>query len=178
MTPSLSPPVPPDPPCAVCATPIRSGGFFQTKMGEFVHIRCRIEEHRPRTTEQHDRARLAIERTTDLAEQTRRRSVASPRRLTQQDGRCPVCAGPATLTDWRPNADWMTVEGCACLGFFVWTSLLDANRLARLTREDRETLSQRVQDFRAAQTEAWLTTRDSTVMGALIIRSERPEQSR
>jgi hypothetical protein len=68
----------------------------------------------------------------------------------------------------------MSVEDCPCLGFFVWTSLLDDGRLVRLTPEDREILSHRVRHIRATQTEAWLTTRDGTLMGALIIRSERP----
>ena len=82
------------------------------------------------------------------------------------------------MTDWGPHLDWMTVEDCPCLGFFVWTPLLDEGRLARLMREDRESLSQRIQDLRATQTEAWLTTRDGTVMGALIIRPVRPDRPR
>ena len=127
---------------------------------------------------QEDRDRLIVERTTDLAEETRRRTFAQPTRLTRQHGRCPVCAGPATLTDWRPQLDWMAVEDCPCRGFFVWTPLLDEGRLARLASEDRDILSHRVRHLRATQTEAWLTTRDGTVMGALIIRSERPNESR
>jgi hypothetical protein len=178
MTPSLSPPVPPDPTCAVCSKPIRSGGFTQTKMGEVVHTRCRSKELRLRAIEQQDRARLTIGLATDLVEETRRRSSAQSTGLTRQHDRCPVCAGPATLTDWRPHLDWMTVEDCPCLGFFVWTPLLDEGRLARLTPEDREILSQRVRHLRATRTDAWLTTRDGTVMGAMIIRSERPAQSR
>jgi hypothetical protein len=145
-------------------------------MGEAVHIRCRNEELRLRAIEQGDRARLAIERATDLAEETRRRRLGQPTKLTGQDNRCPVCAGLATLTDWRPRLDWMTVEDCLCRGFFVWTALLDEGRLARLTPKDRETLSQRVRHARDSGVEVWLTTRDRTKMGALLIRTGRPDR--
>ena len=49
MTPSSSPPVPPDPPCAVCSKPIQSG-YIQTQMGEVVHTSCRSEEDQTRLT--------------------------------------------------------------------------------------------------------------------------------
>jgi hypothetical protein len=29
---------------------------------------------------------------------------------------CPLCIYPATLTDWRPSAEWVTVEDCPCEG--------------------------------------------------------------
>jgi hypothetical protein len=124
--------------------------------------------------DQADRARLAIERSTELVEATRRRRLLQQRDLTRQHDRCPVCAEPATLTDWRPELDWMTVEDCACNGFFVWTPLFDEGRLGRLTPEDRETLSQRIRHLHGSGSEAWLATRDGTVMGALILRTERP----
>jgi non-ribosomal peptide synthetase component F len=89
-----------------------------------------------------------------------------------------VCAEPAVRTDWRPHLDWTTVEECACRGFFVWTPLLNEGRLGRMTQEDRDTLKQRLRDLRAAGVEAWLTTRDQTVMGALLIRTERPDRPR
>jgi hypothetical protein len=104
-------------------------------MGEVFHIRCRSEQLRLRAIEQKDRARLIMERVTDLAEQTRHRHAAG---LPLGPLRCPVCEGPATLTDWRPRLDWMAVEDCPCGGFFVWTPLLDEGRLARLAPEDRE----------------------------------------
>jgi hypothetical protein len=145
-------------------------------MGEVFHIRCRSEQLRLRAIEQKDRARLIMERVTDLAEQTRHRHAAG---LPLGPLRCPVCEGPATLTDWRPRLDWMAVEDCPCGGFFVWTPLLDEGRLARLAPEDREILSQRLRHLRATQTtEAWLTTRDGTVMGALLIRTVRPDGPR
>ena len=61
----------------------------------------------------------------------------------------------------------MTVEACLCDGFFVWTRLLDDGRLTRLTPEDRETLSQRIRHLHGTKSEAWITTRDGTVMGAM-----------
>jgi hypothetical protein len=108
-------------------------------------------------------------------EQTRHRHAAG---LSLGRHRCPVCGGPATLTDWRPRLDWMAVEECRCRGFFVWTSLLAEGRLDRLTPKDRTVLSQGIQHLRATQSEAWLTTRDGTVMGALIIRPVRPDRPR
>ena len=178
MTPSSPPPVPPDPPCAICSKPIRSGGVVQTRIGEFAHIRCGGEELRLRATEPQDRVRLTIERATDLVEETRRRKLAQPTRLTPQHDRCPVCAGPATLTDLRPHLNWMIIEDCPCNGFFVWTPLLDEGRLGRLTPEDRETLSERIRNLHGTESEAWLATRDGTVMGALLIRTVRPDGPR
>jgi hypothetical protein len=45
MTSSSSPPLPPDQTCAVCLTPIRSGSFIQTEVGQVMHIRCRREDN-------------------------------------------------------------------------------------------------------------------------------------
>ena len=174
MTPSSSPPVPPDPTCAIWSKPIRSG-FIHTKGGEAIHIRCRTQQLHLDALDQWDRTRLAIERATDLAKEKRRRRLAQNRGLTRQHDRCPVCRGPATLTDWRPHLNWMTVEDCTCDGFFIWTPLLDDGRLDRLTSEDREILGQRLRHLRATESEAWLATRDGTVMGALIIRTVRPD---
>jgi hypothetical protein len=128
--------------------------------------------------DQADRAPLAIERATDLVEQTRPRRAAQPERLPVGRHLCPVCRGAATMTDWRPHLNWMTVEDCPCDGFFVWTPLLDDGRLDRLTQEDRETLSQRIRHLQGTESEAWLATRDGTVMGALILRTVRPDGPR
>ena len=172
MTPSSS--LPPNPICAICSKPIRSG-FIYTKGSDAIHIRCRTQQLHLDALDQRDRARLAIERTTDLVEETRRRRSAQRTGRTRPHERCPVCRASATLTDWRPHANWMTVEDCACEGFFVWTPLLDDGRLTRLTPEDRETLSQRIRHLHGTKSEAWLATRDGTVLGALIIRTVRPD---
>ena len=177
MTPSLSPPGPPDSPCAVCSKPIGSGGFSRTQTGEVLHIRCRSEEL-PRAIEQQDRARLIIERATDLVEETRRRRLAQPTTPTRQHDRCPVCAGPATLTDLRPHLNWLNIEDCPCNGFFVWTPLWDEGCLRQLMPEDRETLSERIRHLHGTESEAWLATRDGTVRGALILRTVRPDGPR
>jgi len=73
-----------------------------------------------------------------------------------------VCGLPATVSDCVAVAD------CPC----------GRLRLARLTPQDRETLGQRLRDLRATQTEAWITTRDAPVMGALVIRTVRPDSPR
>jgi hypothetical protein len=174
MTPSLSPPVSQDPTCRVCSKPIRSG-FIQTATGELVHVRCRSDQLLVRGLELRERGRLAIERVADLVEERRRRNFAQPI-PTRRPACCPVCARPATLTDWRPRLDWLTVEECHCRGFFIWTPLLDEGRLVRLTPKDREIVSERIRHLRAAQSEVWLTTRDGTLNGALIIRTVRPDR--
>ena len=176
MTPPSSPPVPPDPTCPVCSKPVRSGGFILTERGGAVHIRCHSQELRLSAIEQGDRARVAIARASSLVERTRASQLRVTRSLTPQHDRCPLCDGPATLTDWRPHLDWTTVEDCPCRGFFLWTPLRVEGRLGRLTQEDRDTLKERLRDLRAAGIEAWLTTRDHTVMGALLIRTERPDR--
>jgi hypothetical protein len=176
MTPSSLPPLPPAAICAVCSKPIQSGGFIQTARDEFIHLRCRNEDLRRSGIDPQDRARLTIERASGPIEQTRK-----PRATPPDPGanhRCPVCEEPAMLTDWRPQLDWLGIEDCPCGGFFVWTPLLDEGRLAQLTPEDREILKQHLRDLRAIGTQAWLTTRDRTVMGAFLIRSERPDRAR
>jgi hypothetical protein len=87
-----------------------------------------------------------------------------------------VCEELATVTDWRPRLNWLVVENCPCIGFFVWGPLWEDGRLTRLTAEDRNTLIGRIRDHRARQSEAWLTTRSGAVTGALIIRDARPDR--
>src|SRR5262245_24666542 len=177
MTPRPPPPLPPDPTCARCSKPVRSGGFLLSPTGEVLHILCRSRELQLEGLGASDRARIAIELAEALVEETtRRRQRAQPRRQVMPLQVCPVCREPATLTDWRPTIDWLAVENCACRGYFVWTPLLDAGRLVRLTAEDREVLSSRLSALRTTRSEAWVTTRDGTVTGALIIRSERPDR--
>jgi len=155
------------------ADPVR--GIHPAKTGEFIHLRCRSQQLHLMALDEGDRASLAIERATDLVQETRRLRSTQPTRLTARRDRCPVCGGRATLVDWRPHLEWPAVDGCPCGGYFVWTPLLDEGRLTWLTPEDRGSLSERLWHLRATQSEAWLSTREGTVMGALIIRSERPD---
>jgi hypothetical protein len=177
MTTPSSGPAPPHPICAICSKPIRSGGFIQIATGEVVHLRCRSEQLVLRGLNLRERGRLAIERATDAAANPRRSGVQPTKGIGTRDP-CPLCAEPAVRTDWRPHLDWTTIEECSCRGFFVWTPLLEEGRLARLTPEDRDTLKAHLRDLRATGLEAWLTTRDRTVMGALLIRTERPDRPR
>jgi hypothetical protein len=172
-----SPPGPLHPTCATCSKPIRSGGFIRTAKGEVVHLRCRSEQLVLRGLDLRERGRLAIERAAEVVEKRRQRLVQPTKGLGTRDA-CPLCGEPAVRTDWRPHLDWTTIEECSCRGFFVWTPLLEEGRLARLTPEDRDTLKAHLRDLRATGLEAWLTTRDRTVMGALLIRTERPDRPR
>src|SRR5262245_4183457 len=170
------PPRPPDPVCVRCSKPVRDG-FLVSPTGEVSHIRCRTREFQLIALEEQDRARRAIERATKLVEETtHRRQRAQPRRQVIPLRSCPVCNGSATLINWWPTLDWLAVEGCGCQGFFVWTPLLDDGRLARLSLDDRATLSQRIRAKHATRSDVWLSTRDGTVKGALILRDERPDR--
>ena len=51
--------------------------------------------------------------------------------VTTSDGPCLVCLTPASIADWTPIQEWLTVEGCGCEGFFVSRNLW-RSRLVRL----------------------------------------------
>ena len=172
----MEPPLPSDPICVRCSKPIQSSGYLVSPSGEASHIRCRSRDLQQAALEERDRARHAIDRAAELVgdNMRRRQSAQSIRRALPRQP-CPVCGEAATLIDWRPALHWMTVDECPCNGFFVWVPLINEGRLARLTPEDRDTLSGRIRALRLTG-EAWLTTRDGTAMGALILRDERPDR--
>ena len=87
---------------------------------------------------------------------------------------CPLCGTPALVLDWRPSVDWASVEDCRCEAFFVWTVLLDGGPL-NITLDERVRLQDRILELRAFQREAWLYPADGTPQGALIVRTERPD---
>jgi CheY-like chemotaxis protein len=116
--------------------------------------------------------RITAKHAVSLREEARRER-AERHRVTQAT--CPLCAHPATLTDWRPGLDWIAVEDCPCQGFFIWGPLLTA-RVPRLPASDRQDISDRLRAFRAGGDEAWLATADGTVTGLLVVRSQRPDR--
>ena len=167
-----------DPTCPICSKPVRSGAFEMSEYGELIHTRCRSRQLQLQAVEAVDRAEVAHERWGELVKERgwrwhRERTQTGWQIMGQQP--CPLCHGPAMLVDWRPALEWMTVEECPCRGFFVWTPLVDDGRLARLTPEDRRTLSQLIRAVSAIG-EVWLSTLDGTVMGALNIGDERPDR--
>jgi len=76
--------------------------------------------------EEIERARVAKERAARRVDEVTRRHT--------QTSTCPVCRNPARVTDWCPLA-WIAVEDCGCVGYFVWTPLLDEDRLTQLAIE-------------------------------------------
>lgn len=86
---------------------------------------------------------------------------------------CALCDSPATITDWTPIHDWLTVEGCSCGGFFVWTGVWDW-RLHAMPEPERQRLAARVRSWRASGREAWIATPDGQLMGRIGIFLERP----
>jgi hypothetical protein len=162
---------PPVPVCAACSKPIRSGTRVLFERGAWFHVAC----HSRRT----QRKSIAVrQRVISLMEQTKRRQAARRVKPKPRDRRfiaCPLCRQPVTLTDWRPEADWIAVEGCLCRGFLVWAPLL-TERVRQLSPRQRQDLSNRIRAFRAGGHEAWLTTTDGTTTGPLVIRTKRPNR--
>jgi hypothetical protein len=172
------PPDPACPICSICSKPVRSTGFILSAHGEVFHIRCRSQQLQLRAIEQADRAKAARNLAAGLVEETARRHAARPRRRHipgwPASSTCPLCAYPATLTDWRPEgADWIVVEQCPCAGFFVWAPILE--RVRTLPVQDRQNLARRVRGYRLRH-EAWLTTTDGTIEGLLVVRTDRPDR--
>jgi hypothetical protein len=87
-----------------------------------------------------------------------------------------VCARAATIADWSPAQDWLTVEGCTCGGFFVWKGVWEF-RIPNLTEGERQDLAVRVRSVRAKDREAWISTADGTLTGPLVIQADRPAPS-
>jgi hypothetical protein len=168
----------PDPTCLTCSKPIRSGSLVVYEHRELFHVACRSRVLQFTSIEQSDSAQTAKHRAVRLMDDARRAQTSrrSPpdtgdRRLTA----CPLCVHSATMTDWRPGAEWIAVEDCPCAGFFVWAPLL-TERVRRLAARNRQDLAHRIRAFRAMGHEAWLTTLDGTLTGALVVRTARPSR--
>src|SRR5262245_60879633 len=158
----------PDPICPICSKPFRSVGFVESSAGQSSHVRCRAQQLHLRTLEQIDRAKAVEHRASRLVEE-----AGAWLRAKHQPG-CPLCAYPATLTDWRPEgADWIVVENCACAGFFLWAPIIE--RVRALPVRDRHDLAHRVRAFRVRH-EAWVATTNGTVTGPLVVRTRRPDR--
>jgi len=86
---------------------------------------------------------------------------------------CALCRHVATIAEWSPLPDWLTVAECPCSGYFVrkavWTF-----RLPHLTDAERQNLTFRVRSLRVKKREAWVSTADRTVTGPLVVESDRP----
>ena len=121
---------PSDSACPVCSKPIRSGSVVLFEHGELFHVHCRSRQLQLRALEQVDRAEAARERAARRLEDAHR--VRAERRIQRHGlpkrprgaGVCPLCRGPAIVTDWRPGADWIAVENCPCGDFFAGARLV------------------------------------------------------
>jgi hypothetical protein len=171
---------PSDSACPVCSKPIRSGSVVLFEHSELFHVHCRSRQLQLRALEQVDRAEAARERAARRLEDAHR--VRAERRIQRHGlpkrargvGVCPLCRGPAIVTDWRPGADWIAVENCPCGDFFAGAWLVE-ERLPSLNTVERQGLIRRIWAYRATGREAWLTTTHSTVDGPLVIRTARPD---
>ena len=93
--------------------------------------------------------------------------------VTTADGLCLLCDAPATIADWTPIQEWLTVEGCGCGGFFISKGLW-ASRMASMGALEREELAERIRTWRARGDEAWVTAAGNRVTGPIVIASVRP----
>jgi hypothetical protein len=168
MTPAADPRVV----CFRCSKPIRHDSVVLWRRGAPVHLTCRTRKPELQPVERVDRAELARARSVRLLNERKRLRE----QLRMQATTCALCGQPATVTNWRPQADWYTIDDCACRGFFVWAPLFKV--LPQLSAEDRETLSRRIRELRARTGQAWLTTREGTPTGSLVIHGERPDRPR
>jgi hypothetical protein len=160
------------PPCPRCSKPVRHNTLVLYWHGHLVHPACRTRELELEAVEQIHRADVAQSRAAGLFDERLQKPARA--RSEKQEG-CPVCRESATVTDWRPALNWFAIEHCSCRGFFIWGPLMV--RMPGLTDEDRQTLSQRIRELRARNTEAWISTRDGTPLGpSLVVRDERPDR--
>jgi hypothetical protein len=86
---------------------------------------------------------------------------------------CPLCRQRATVTDWRPRADWLAIEGCSCGGYFLRAGLLSGGLGSPA---ERLALAVSVRGFRAMDREVWLAMADGATGGPLVVRTERPDR--
>ena len=86
---------------------------------------------------------------------------------------CAVCGNATTVTNWRPTAAWLAVEGCLCGDFFVWAPLWEG-RLPFLPDAERQELATRIRSARTRSIEVWLLALSADVHGMLVISPERP----
>jgi len=86
---------------------------------------------------------------------------------------CALCRHVATIAEWSPLPDWLTIEGCPCGGFFVRKAVGEF-RLPHMTDVERQNLTFRVRSLRVKNREAWVSTADGTVNGPLVVESDRP----
>ena len=57
--------------------------------------------------------------------------------VTAGAGPCLVCNAPATIADWTPIQEWLSVEGCGCGGFFISKGLWGARLVGMRVAERR-----------------------------------------
>jgi hypothetical protein len=88
---------------------------------------------------------------------------------------CAICGNATTVTNWRPTAAWLAVEGCPCGDFFVWAPLWEG-RLSLLPAAERQELARRIRSVRTRGIEVWLMAVSADINGMLVISPERPAQ--
>src|SRR5262245_46144814 len=169
------PSVVPDPVCPLCSKPVRPGGLVVFEHGELFHVQCRSQQLRLRSLERIDHAEAAQKRAARLVDRASRSHAARTRARAARDAEaswCPLCRQPATITDWRPRADWLAIEGCSCGGFFLRAGLLPGGLGSAA---ERQALAASVRGFRALGHEVWLAHANDARGGPLTIRTQRPD---
>src|SRR5262245_54175816 len=157
------------PACPACSKPFRSGTLVLFLNGEFYHVGCQSRSLQVEAIQEVDRARMAQAQSARLLDEATRRRRGG---RTTMRGACPVCTHDATVTDWQ---NWIAIEGCECLGFFVQVCIIH-ERLPYLPTEERSLLATRVRRVRIFGQEAWVTTANGDPREPLVVRTERPDR--
>jgi hypothetical protein len=149
--------------CPRCSKPIRDNSVVLLRQGELFHVRCRSQEVNLEAMETVDRAQRAWGHSAKLAAGLVRLQIA--RSGSAHAGRCPLCGATATIA--YASDEWTAVTECPCGGFFVWGPLMP--HLPRLPEAARTTLRAGIRALRRQGSEAWLSTRDGMLAGALVV---------
>jgi len=137
-----------------------------------MHIAYRTRALRLEAIEEVERARVAQERSAQLLDEVTRRQLTN---LTIVRGACPLCRYAATITDWHPNADWIAIEGCTCLEWFVAVRVLQ-ERLPHLLSAEKQDLATRIRQVRMFGQAAWVTTATADPGDLLVVLTKRPDR--
>jgi hypothetical protein len=163
---------PPAPICAICSKPILSDMFVIYREGDQFHLSCLVGAGPLKRPPEDDPAETGPQPATDLVEEMeRRRAGLAPKGPIATRSRCPLCREPATLTDWRPVAEWIVVERCPCSGYYLWAAMV--GRVGALADQERQGLEERVRDFRKSGHEAWVATTNDEVTGPFVVRTSQ-----
>jgi hypothetical protein len=170
--------VPPPAVCRLCSKPIKRDSLAVFENSEWFHVKCRRRGRHRKSSEAVDPAGTVSQRPGGPVDQAMRHESSHPPSIQQASGPavavCPLCTSPAIVTDWRPVAPWIVIEGCPCSGFFLWAPLME--HMPTVPLRDRHVLMGGIQRYRRLGYQAWCATADGKVTGSVVIHAVRPDR--